>query len=187
MTSLKIMLWQLLSFLSKSPRSIHQIRAFFSYIRVLIKVSYSFDPIDVKNWFQPPFKKRFPLKFKWLRAFEEPISNRLLPTLTAVGREQVSGHCPYPDPLKHPYGTSQLGVALERTIMYKLLIPKGSSFEFCHVFEWLWMAGSSQLFSVDSWVWHAVTLIASMHTGTELFSTSFHQTQDHPFLQPAEN
>lgn len=38
----------------------------------------------LKYWFQPPFKKKFPLKFKWLRAFSEPISNGLLQTLTAV-------------------------------------------------------------------------------------------------------
>lgn len=181
------MWWQLLSFLSKSPRSIQQIRTFFFSVMVLIKISYSFDPIDIKNWFQASFKKKIPLKFKWLRAFEEPISNGLLQTLTAVGREQVPRHCPYPDPLKHPCGTSQPGVALERTITYKLLIPKGSSFEFCLIFEWLWMAESSQLFPVDSWVWHIVTLIASMHMSTQLLSTSFHQTQDHPLSQPAQN
>lgn len=62
LTSLKIMWWQLLSFPSKSPRSIHQIRAFFFSMRVLIKFSYSFDPIDVKNWFQPAFKKK---NFHW--------------------------------------------------------------------------------------------------------------------------
>lgn len=61
----------------------------------------------------------------------------LLKTLTAVGREHVPRHYPYPDPLKHPRGTSQTRVSLERTIMYKLLIAKGSSFEFCHIFEWL--------------------------------------------------
>lgn len=187
LTSLEIMWWQLLSFVSKNPRSIHQIRAFFSSIEVLLKVSYSFDPIDVKKCFQPPFKKKFPLKFKWLKAFEESISNGLLQTLAAVGKEQVPGYCPYPDPLEHPYGISQPEVALKRTIMYKILIPNGSSFEFCYIFGWHRMAGSSQLFPVDSWVWHTITLIASMHTGTELFSTSFHQTQDHPFSQPAEN
>lgn len=91
----------------------------------------------LKTGFSLLSRKKFPLKFKWLRAFEKPLSNGLLQTLTAVGREEVPRHCPYPDALKHSYGTSQPGVALERTIMYKLLIPKRSSFKFCHIFEWL--------------------------------------------------
>lgn len=121
---------------------------------------------------------KHPLKSKVVQTFEEPISNGLLPTLTALGEEQVPRHCPYPDPLK--WAQPVWGGTGEDHHLYNfwsLKLPPLTSAMFLNGF---FNAGSLPLFPVGSWVWHAVTPIASMHTCTELLSsTSFQQTQHH--------